>query len=170
MVAPKSKININQASCQFTKPGAKQLQIDLTLLPMKPLKTRALIIIGMLVLAMSCSDKANNEMADNALDGGRYFLENCNQGDFNKAINYLLDNPENRSYFKGISLQYFALDKEGRQQLRQASIQINEVKAIDSNQSIINYQSSMDKIPHQLKVVNSSKGWKVDLKYTYSLK
>jgi hypothetical protein len=170
VVDPTNKININQASCQFTKPAPSQLQIGLTLHPMKPLKTKAFLLIGMLVLAMSCSDKANNEMADNALDGGRYFLENCNQGDFNKAINYLLDNPENRSYFKGISLQYFALDKEGRQQLRQASIQINEVKAIDSNQTIISYQSSLDKIPHQLKVVNSPKGWKVDLKYTYSPK
>jgi len=137
---------------------------------MKILKTKPFIFIVMLALAMGCSDKANNEMADNALDGGRYFLENCNQGDFNKANNYLLDNPDNQSYFKGISLQYFTLDKEGRQQLRQASIQINEVRAIDSNQSIISYQSSLDKIPHQLKVVNSPRGWKVDLKYTYSPK
>jgi len=131
---------------------------------------KAIWVIGLLAVMISCSDNASKDLADNAIDGGRYFLENCNQGDFKKANLYLLDNPENQSYFKGISLKYFDLDKEGRQQLRQASIQINEVRAIDSNQSIISYQSSMDKIPRQLKVVNSKNGWKVDLKYTYSPK
>ena len=127
-------------------------------------------VIGWMMLMMGCSVVASNELADNALDGGRYFLENCNQGDFKKANNYLLDNPENQSYFKGISNSYFTLDKEGRQQLRQASIQINEVRAIDSTQTIISYQSSMDTLPHQLKVISTPNGWKVDLKYTYIAK
>jgi len=127
-------------------------------------------VIGLLTLLISCSDNADNALADNALDGGRYFLENCNQGDFKKANIYLLDNPTNQSYFKAISNTYFTLDKEGRQQLRQSSIQINEVKAIDSTQTIISYQSSMDTVPHQLKVVSTPNGWKVDLKYTYSAK
>ena len=39
---------------------------------------------------------------------------------------------------KKMSDSYFSLDKEGRQQLRQASIQINEVSAIDSTITIIN--------------------------------
>jgi hypothetical protein len=71
---------------------------------------------------------------------------------------------------KTISNTYFTLDKEGRQQLRQASIQINEVRAIDSSETIISYQSSMDTIPHQLKVISTPNGWKVDLKYTYIAK
>ena len=131
---------------------------------------KAFWVIGLLTLLISCSDSASKEQADNALDGGRYFLENCNQGDFKKANIYLLDNPANQSYFKAISNAYFTLDKEGRQQLRQASIQINEVRAIDSTQTIINYQSSMDTIPQVLKVVSTPSGWKVDLKYTYSAK
>ena len=127
-------------------------------------------VIGLLTMIISCSDNAYKDLADNALDGGRYFLENCNQGDFKKANMYLLDNPENQSYFKAISNTYFTLDKEGRQQLRQASIQINEVREIDSTQTIISYQSSMDTLPHQLKVISTPNGWKVDLKYTYIAK
>jgi hypothetical protein len=127
-------------------------------------------VIGWMMLMIGCSDTASKELADNALDGGRYFLENCNQGDFKKANIYLLDNPENQRYFKAISNTYFTLDKEGRQQLRQASIQINEVRAIDSTQTIISYQSSMDTLPHQLKVISTPNGWKVDLKYTYIAK
>ena len=127
-------------------------------------------VIGWMTLLISCIDTASNEFADNALDGGRYFLENCKQGDFKKATIYLLDNPENQGYLKTISNTYFTLDKEGRQQLRQASIQINEVRAIDSTQTIINYQSSMDTVPHVLKVISTPNGWKVDLKYTYITK
>jgi hypothetical protein len=133
-------------------------------------KFKAFGFIGLLAVLISCSDSASIDLADNALDGGRYFLENCNQGDFKKANNYLLDNPENQSYFKAISTAYFTLDKEGRQALRQASIQINEVKAIDSTQTIISYQSSMDTLPQQLKVISTTNGWKVDLKYTYIAK
>ena len=144
------------------------IQIGLTLYIMRKINFIALWIIGLLAILASCNDTISIDLADNALDGGRYFLENCNQGDFKKANHYLLDNPENQSYFKGISNNYFTLDKEGRQQLRQASIQINEVQALDSNQTIIKYQSSLDKIPHQLKVVHSPLGWKVDLKFTYS--
>jgi hypothetical protein len=137
---------------------------------MNTIKLKAFGVIGLMTLMISCSDTGSKELADNALDGGRYFLENCNQGDFQKANIYLLDNPENQRYLKTISNTYFTLDKEGRQQLRQASIQINEVRAIDSSETIISYQSSMDTIPHQLKVISTPNGWKVDLKYTYIAK
>ena len=129
---------------------------------------KALVVLALISLQWGCSNLSNKEMADNALDGGRYFIENCNQGDFKKANNYLLEGAENQSFLKDISTSYFALDKEGRQQLRQASIQINEVQSLDSNQTIIKYQSSLDKIPHQIKVINTPSGWKVDLKYSYT--
>jgi len=129
---------------------------------------KALVVLASISLQWGCSNLSNKEMADNALDGGRYFLENCNQGDFKKANNYLLDGPENQNFLKDIATSYFALDKEGRQQLRQASIQINEVQTMDSNQTIIKYQSSLDKIPHQIKVINTPSGWRVDLKFTYT--
>ncbi len=129
---------------------------------------KALVVLALISLQWGCSNLSNKEMADNALDGGRYFIENCNQGDFKKANNYILEGAENQSFLKDISTSYFALDKEGRQQLRQASIQINEVQSLDSNQTIIKYQSSLDKIPHQIKVINTPSGWKVDLKFTYT--
>lgn len=135
---------------------------------MRKMSWKVLVLVGWVALLWSCGNASNELMADNALDGGRYFLENCKQGDFKKAQYYLVDNPENQSYLKDISTTYFKLDKEGRQEFRQASIQINEVNALDSHQTIISYQSSFDKIPHQIKVIHSPSGWKVDLKYTYT--
>jgi hypothetical protein len=59
------------------------------------------------------------------------------------------------------------LDKEGRMQIRLASIQINEISAVDSSMTIMNYQNSFDNKVHKLKIISTPNGWKVDLKYTY---
>ena len=108
--------------------------------------------------------------ADNALDGGRYFIENCMKGDFSKAKNYFLASPQNQAIFDSISAHYFLLDKEGRQQLRQASIQINEISSIDPTHTSFDYQNSLDKIAQKMMVVSTPEGWKVDLEYSFPQK
>jgi hypothetical protein len=62
---------------------------------------------------------------------------------------------------------YYGLDKEGRMQIRLASIQINEIIAVDSSLTIMNYQNSFDNKVHKLKIISTPKGWKVYLKHTY---
>lgn len=118
-------------------------------------------------LLWQCSPSDQYEVADNPLDGGRYFIENCMQGNFKKAKFYLVEDAENLAYFEKMASNYFGLDKEGRQQLRLASIQINEISAVDSRMSILNYQNSFDNQVHKLKIIETPKGWKVDLKYSY---
>lgn len=114
-----------------------------------------------------CSPAEQFEIADNPLDGGRYFIENCMQGNFKIAKNYVLEDAENTALFEQMASNYFGLDKEGRQQIRLASIQINEISTLDSATTIMNYQNSFDKKVHHLKIIATPNGWKVDLKYTY---
>jgi hypothetical protein len=116
---------------------------------------------------LSCHSGEDFEKAVDPLEGGRNFIENLLQGDVKKAHFYMVADPENETYFKKMSDKYFSLDKEGRQQLRQASIQINEVSAIDSSTTIIYYQTSNDTSARKLKVIQTPAGWKVDLKYSY---
>ena len=120
------------------------------------------------IFLLSCQQQPDFEIASSALDGGRYFIESCLQGEFRKAKFYLLLDSTNQGHFEQISKSYYELDKEGRQQLRQASIQINDISAIDSSNSVINYQNSFEKVVHKLKVTQTKEGWKVDLKYTYT--
>lgn len=123
-----------------------------------------------LILALlfwQCTPSDQYEIADNPLDGGRYFIENCMQGNFKKAKFYVLEDAENLALFEKMATNYFALDKEGRQQIRLASIQINEISAVDSTVTIMNYQNSFDNKVHKLKIMETPNGWKVDLKYTY---
>jgi len=118
------------------------------------------------LLVLSCNN-AKYQKALDPIDGGRGFIENMMQGDVKKAHFYVVSDSVNERYFKEMSAQYFSLDKEGRQQLRTAAIQINEISAVDSNTTIINYQNSLDQKAHKLKVIQTPDGWKVDLKYTY---
>ena len=120
------------------------------------------------IFLLNCQQQPDFEIASSPLDGGRYFIESCLQGEFRKAKFYLVSDSTNQVHFEQISKSYYELDKEGRQQLRQASIQINEISAIDSSNSVINYQNSFEKVVHKLKVTQTKEGWKVDLKYTYT--
>jgi len=124
----------------------------------------------LLCLFSACGTGPNEFKADNALDGGRYYIENCMKGDFKIAKKYILASPENQAIFDTLSAHYFLLDKEGRQQLRQASIQINEIRSIDSTHSSFDYQNSLDKIAQKMMVVSTPEGWKVDLQYTFPQK
>ena len=120
------------------------------------------------IFLLNCQQQSDFEIASSPLDGGRYFIESCLQGEFRKAKFYLLLDSANQGHFEQITKNYYELDKEGRQQLRQASIQINDISAIDSSNSVINYQNSFEKVVHKLKVTQTKEGWKVDLKYTYT--
>jgi hypothetical protein len=123
--------------------------------------------IWMTLLFLSCSSTPAYEKAVDPLDGGRSFIENCMQGDIKKAHFYMISDSSNEAYFKQISDAYFALDKEGRMQNRQASLQINELVALDPKTTLIYYKYSYDETPKVIKVVETPEGWKVDLKYSY---
>lgn len=142
----------------------------LTLSMFMNIKARLVLFIGFLAIASSCNMGVDEMKAESALDGGRYYIENCMKGDFKIAKKYLIASPQNQAIFDSLSAQYFLLDKEGRQQLRQASIQINEILSIDSTHSSFDYQNSLDKIAQKMMVVSTPEGWKVDLQYSYPQK
>lgn len=126
------------------------------------------LLIGL--IAASCGNQDPSQQADNAIDGGRNFIENYLKGDMKQAKLFVFESPENKAHFEQLINEYFGLDKEGRMQLRLASLQINEIKSIDDKTTVIYYQNSFDKKPRWLKVISTNQGWKVDLKYSYGPK
>ena len=92
------------------------------------------------------------------------------QGDMIKAQQYLFVDPKNQAFFNQMAKDYFAMDKEGRMQIRQASLQIDEVKALDTLSTVIYYKNSNDKVQRWVKVISTPDGWKVDLKFSYGPK
>lgn len=118
---------------------------------------------------MSCSQPTNTyPVAENALDAGREFIDACLKGDFTKAKWYMVDDSTNKGHLERAEAKFRNYDKEGRQQLRTASINISEVSDVDTVTSIIYYSNSFDQQPLKVKVVKQEEKWLVDFKYTFN--
>ena len=116
------------------------------------------------ILLISCNGKEQNyRKADDALDAGREYINACLQGDFSKAAFYTLPNDKNSAVLKVLEKTYREKDKEGRQQFRTASININEVKELTDSSTQIIYSNSFDKQPHTLYVLKQKNTWLVDV-------
>lgn len=118
---------------------------------------------------MACSSpKKEFSHAENAFDAGREFIDACLKGDFEKAGFYMFKDSLNIRYLEDVENTYRKNDREGRKQLREASINIREVDDLTPYISIINYNNSFDTTAHKVKVIKQGTEWLVDLKYTYN--
>jgi hypothetical protein len=129
-----------------------------------------LLIISLLFF-VSCSD--NNiqyTKAENAFDAGREFIDGTLKGDFKKAAFYMLPDSVNQQFLAVQETDFRLKDKEGRQQLRTASINIQQVEDLDSTVSIIHYNNSFEKKDQLVKVIKQNNNWLVDFKYSFQKK
>lgn len=131
---------------------------------------RVLILISVLLVAACSSKPLDYKKAENAFDAGREFIDAQLKGDFKKATFYMLPDETNIRFLKIDEADYRLKDKEGRQQLRTASINIQKVEDKDSVTSIIFYNNSFDKAPKEIKVIRQKDSWLVDYKYSFSKK
>lgn len=117
----------------------------------------------LLVLLFSCGgkEKAYTKAGD-ALDAGREYLRACMEGDFDKAAFFMVPDEKNKQVLKEVEANYRAKDKEGRQQLRTASININAIRNLPDSITRIEYSYSFDKLPQVVIVVKHNGDWLVD--------
>ncbi|MBC7720466.1 MAG: hypothetical protein H7068_00485 [Pedobacter sp.] len=135
---------------------------------MQLLKKIKYILLALLFFTNACNNNNSSyPEATNALDAGREFIDATLKGDFAKAYFYLLQDAENKQLLDKTETDYRTKDRDGREQFRQASINIGEIKDINKNETIITYSNSFDKVNHQLKVVLQNNKWRVDFKYTF---
>ncbi len=126
------------------------------------------VLVLLLFFASACKSSSNSySEASSALDAGREFIDATLKGDFAKAFFYMEEDAINKKYLDQLETDYRTKDRDGREQFRQASINIGKVTEVTANETIIDYSNSYDKILHQLKVVYLNRKWLVDLKYTY---
>lgn len=119
-----------------------------------------------LLLLLFCSCGGGEETytkADDAIDAGRQYIQACKEGDFKKAAFYMVHDQKNDSTLAEIEKDYRTRDKESRQQLRGASININAIRNLPGNVTRIEYSYSLDKIPRFIAVVKQGEKWLVDI-------
>jgi len=125
------------------------------------------ILLFTVILLTACGGRQQDyRKAENGLDAGREFIDACLQGDFSKAGFFMLPGELNTEKLKEIETAYREKDKEGRQNLRTASINISEVSDIDSVTTLISYSNSFDTLPQKIRVVKQNDSWLVDLTQT----
>ena len=135
---------------------------------MQLLKKIKYIILSSLFFVGACNNNNSSyPEANNALDAGREFIDASLKGDFAKAYFYLLQDAENKQLLAKTETDYRTKDRDGREQFRQASINIGEIKDLNKNETIVKYSNSFDKVKHQLKIVLQNNKWRVDFKYTF---
>jgi hypothetical protein len=125
------------------------------------------ILLFTFILLTACGGRQQDyRKAENGLDAGREFISACLQGDFRKAGFFMLPDKKNTQKLNEIETGYREKDKEGRQNLRTASINIREVSDIDSVTTLISYSNSFDTLPQTIRVVKQNDSWLVDLTHT----
>jgi len=118
-----------------------------------------------LLLIIACSSPAKNfTPAENGLDAGREFIDACLKGDFSKAAFYMIGDEQNKQLLATVEAAYREKDKEGRQELRLASINIKEVAEPNDSTVILYHSNSLDTIAKQTIIVKRNNIWQVDLK------
>ena len=126
------------------------------------------LFLLLILFTTSCKSSTSYENASNALDAGREFIDASLKGDFAKAYFYMMQDAENKKLLDKIETDYREKDRDGREQYRQASINIGEVTDITNKETIINYSNTYDKISKKLKVILINNKWVVDFKYTFN--
>lgn len=122
-----------------------------------------------LVFALSCSSKKAALLpAENSFDAGREFIDGNLKGDFQKAAFYMIADEQNKQFLSVAEQEYRQKDKEGRQELRSASINLEKVEDLNKEQSIIYYSNSFDKKSQKIKVIKTNQGWLVDYKFSFT--
>ncbi len=121
---------------------------------------KSIFIAYGLIALLGCSTQQSLSPADNALDAGREFIDAQLKGDFERAAFYMLDDAKQQAWLKTEEENYRKLDRGGRQQSREASINIASVQEKHVDTTLIQYSYSFDTTPKTLMVIKVNQEWK----------
>jgi hypothetical protein len=97
-----------------------------------------------------------------AIEAGRGFLAACNKGNFILAKQYINNTPLNLATIDSIEMAYRKLDRDDREKLRNASINIAGIKDSIANLTLIKYSNTYNKQVNILPITNKNDIWQVD--------
>jgi hypothetical protein len=121
----------------------------------------------LLVLLAGCGE--SYEKPTDAIDCGRQFIDAIFKGNFKRARQLMLPDPQNMELLnEKLARDFRSRNSLDKNQLRTASIVINEIDNVSDSVTIINFLNSYDNKPAVLKVVLVNGEWMTDLKYTFS--
>ena len=117
-----------------------------------------------LVFIFSCNAGKTFNKAEDAQDAGRQFIRASLDGDYEKARFYLLNDSVNLLLISKWQEGFDHLDRETRQQYREANILPISIRAINDSVTTYSYSNSFRKDTTTVHIVRINGEWFVDLK------
>ena len=121
-------------------------------------------ICFLLFFIFSCNAGKSFNKAEDAQDAGRQFIRASLDGDYEKARFYLLDDSVNLLLISKWQQDFDRLDRETRQQYREASILPISIRVINDSVTSYSYSNSFRKDTTTVRIVRVNGEWLVDFK------
>ncbi|MDP9040804.1 MAG: hypothetical protein M3N30_02405 [Bacteroidota bacterium] len=118
----------------------------------------------LLILMVACNGVKTFNKAEDAQDAGRQFIRACLDGDYEKARFYLLNDSINLLLINKWQQGFDNMDRDTRQQYREASILPMNIKAINDSVTTYTFSNSFRKDTTTVHIVRKNGEWLVDLK------
>ncbi len=120
--------------------------------------------ICFLIFIIACHAGKTFDRAEDAQDAGRQFIRASLNGDYEKARFYLLNDSVNLLLISKWQQGFDKMDKDTRQQYREASILPISIRAINDSLTTYTFSNSFRKDTTTVHIVRVNGEWLVDLK------
>jgi hypothetical protein len=125
---------------------------------------KTLSVSFLLLLLFSCNAGKTFNKAEDAQDAGRQFIRASLDGDYEKARFYLLGDSVNLLLISKWQQDFDRLDRNTRQQYREANILPISIRVINDSVTSYSYSNSFRKDTTTVRIVRVNGEWLVDLK------
>jgi hypothetical protein len=125
---------------------------------------RQYTVLFFLLFLAACQGGKTFSPADDAQDAGRQFIRASLDGDYEKARFYLLNDSVNLLLIAKWQQGFDRMDRDTRQQYREASILPLSIRTINDSVTIYTFSNSFRKDTTALRIVRVKGEWLVDLK------
>lgn len=120
------------------------------------------------VFFFACNSGEQNIKAENDIDATRDFIRAALDGRFDVARNFMLKDSINLQYLDAVERNYNKMDLTAKSNYLSASITIHLVEPVNDSATIVVYSNTYKNDHDTLKVLQTSNGWLVDLKYLFT--
>ena len=125
---------------------------------------KTIITSCFLIFIIACHAGKTFNKAEDAQDAGRQFIRASLDGDYEKARFYLLNDSVNLLLINMWQQRFDQMDRDTRQQYREASIFPINIHAINDSVTKYTYSNSFRKDTTTVHIVRRNGEWLVDLK------
>ena len=134
------------------------------------MKRNSCFFLFLLFIVTACNNNNNdqqNKKAEDDLDAARTFIDAALKGDFNKAKTYSVKDSINLQFLDVRERIYKNLDAKEKEDYRNASIHLYDVKKVNDSTTVVIYANSYKNDKDTLKVLKLNGQWLVDVKYLW---